>query len=429
MAKSSKKSRSSHRGEKIRHDFVNENDKLVERNTVREYINEQFKAKVILNIGEGTIDKVIDKFRFNAHNPEKPYFLESCRAQIKGIIRCIIANDRKPPPMKASFVKADDNASGEESREDDDSPMNLTVRTEYSRLLYAGKGDSIPDEAFRPPARHEVSSQNRKRKTADADADANADGDDQHYTPKTVARLTLKRINNEIWSFEPPPQKKHRRKIQYKTVANSGSSHRGKKVGGDFFDENGILVERKTVREYIYDQFMKKEIMTMGDDNIDKVMYEFVFNQEDYRKISRHIIRRIIENGRDQPTFTCKPVAESKQKIPITDDKTEIVHKNVKLCEELQKTGCKELQRTGCKDHVDAYLIDNGEGDSVCEECGKLNDSMAKKWSKSRAGDAENPFLSENANLSTNVKSMDKNRNEITTPFARNIMKQLGRQR
>lgn len=69
----------------------------------------------------------------------------------------------------------------------------------------------------------------------------------------------------------------------------------------------------------------------------------------------------------------------------------------------------------------------NGEWRN-CEDVEWRNfdgDSMADKWSKNRTGDTENPFLSDYANLGTNVKSMGKNRNEINTSFGRNIMKQL----
>lgn len=116
--------------------------------------------------------------------------------------------------------------------------------------------------------------------------------------------------------------------------------------------------------------------------------------------------------------------------------KTEVVHKNVKFLQELNKVGCKV--------HGDAHLInDMKDGNMVCEECGVVveermicedaewrnfeGDSMAEKWSKSRTGDAENPFLSDDANLGTMVKSMDKSRNEGRNSFAGNIYKQFKR--
>lgn len=114
---------------------------------------------------------------------------------------------------------------------------------------------------------------------------------------------------------------------------------------------------------------------------------------------------------------------------------TEIVHKNVKLLNELRKVGCKV--------HGDAHLInDVASGDLVCERCGVVvdermvceeaewrnfeGDSMADKWLKSRSGDAGNPFLSDDANLGTMVKTMDANRNESQS-FASNIVKQFKR--
>lgn len=110
------------------------------------------------------------------------------------------------------------------------------------------------------------------------------------------------------------------------------------------------------------------------------------------------------------------------------------VHKNVKLAN--------ELRTVGCRVHGDAHLInDMANGDSICEQCGVVveermisdeaewrnfeGDSAAEKWAKSRSGDAENPFLSDDANLGTTIKSMDTNPNKTT--YAGDIVKQFKR--
>lgn len=112
------------------------------------------------------------------------------------------------------------------------------------------------------------------------------------------------------------------------------------------------------------------------------------------------------------------------------------VHKNVRLA--------KELRKTGCSVHGNVHLIDDiASGDLICEQCGVVvqeriicedaewrnfeGDSMADKWLKSRTGGAENPFLSDDANLGTIVKSMDTNRNDASKSFASNIVKQFKR--
>lgn len=121
--------------------------------------------------------------------------------------------------------------------------------------------------------------------------------------------------------------------------------------------------------------------------------------------------------------------------VKLSAKSTEIVHKNVKSLIELRKVGCKV--------HGNVHLInDVTNGDMVCGQCGIVveermvcdeaewrnyeGDSMADKWSKCRTGGAENPFLSDDANLGTIIKSMDTNRNE-TKSFAGNIMKQFKR--
>lgn len=121
--------------------------------------------------------------------------------------------------------------------------------------------------------------------------------------------------------------------------------------------------------------------------------------------------------------------------VKLSAKSTEVVHKNVR--------SSKELRKVGCKEHGDAHLInDIANGDLVCEQCGVVveermvcdeaewrnfeGDSMAEKWSKSRTGDAENPFLSDDANLGTIVKSFDANRN-VDKSFAGNIIKQFKR--
>lgn len=113
----------------------------------------------------------------------------------------------------------------------------------------------------------------------------------------------------------------------------------------------------------------------------------------------------------------------------------EAVHKNIKLAN--------ELKRVGCSEHPGSYLInDISSGDVVCEECGKVveermicddaewrnfdGDSLAEKWSKCRTGAAENPFLSADFNLGTNIKMMDVNKNNVTS-YSGNIVTQYKR--
>lgn len=112
-------------------------------------------------------------------------------------------------------------------------------------------------------------------------------------------------------------------------------------------------------------------------------------------------------------------------------------HKNVKIV--------KELNRVGCRKHGEKYLVtDVSQGDLVCEKCGIVvedriicdeaewrnfaDDSNATKWTKSRAGDAENPFLSADFNLGTIIKSFDDSKTKTKDDsYAGNITKQYQR--
>lgn len=112
-------------------------------------------------------------------------------------------------------------------------------------------------------------------------------------------------------------------------------------------------------------------------------------------------------------------------------------HKNVKIM--------KQLNQTGCKTHGEAHLLkDVRSGDLVCAECGFVvedrmicedaewrnyaDDSMATKWMKSRAGDAENPFLSADFNLGTMIKVVGGKKNSSNDQsYAGNITNQFKR--
>lgn len=229
------------------------------------------------------------------------------------------------------------------------------------------------------------------------------------------------------------PRKEQLTNIE-KTVVNSGSSHRGKNVGCDFFDENGELVERKTVRKYIREEIGARQILNLSEKSIDNVVNRFCFNVKkpndpnkpipnpnyhpDYKGLIKNMIKNQLSTPKKVKSTTKR--APSKKKALILDPScsadaevktaenadSEIVHKNLKLVKELRKMGCKE--------HGDTNLIDNGEGDLVCTECGVVvedrmicedaewrnfnDDSITEKWSKSRTGGAENLFLSDDAN-------------------------------
>lgn len=124
-----------------------------------------------------------------------------------------------------------------------------------------------------------------------------------------------------------------------------------------------------------------------------------------------------------------------KIKTKCDDKPVEKVHRNVKTVQELNKIGCKT--------HGENYLItDVRNGDSICEKCGLVveermvcdeaewrnfdGDSVAEKWSKSRTGDVENPFLSADCNLGTTIKMFDGNKNNDSS-YSGSIMKHFKR--
>lgn len=53
-----------------------------------------------------------------------------------------------------------------------------------------------------------------------------------------------------------------------KSKPKSKSSHKGRNVGGNFFDEDGILVERKTIREYIHNRIGDLDLSSKSIDNV-----------------------------------------------------------------------------------------------------------------------------------------------------------------
>lgn len=110
-------------------------------------------------------------------------------------------------------------------------------------------------------------------------------------------------------------------------------------------------------------------------------------------------------------------------------------HKNVKLMRQ---------QKYGCRKHGDTKLTeDHTTGDIICTVCGIVveermltdeaewrcfgDDTQGEKWSKSRAGDAENPFLSANFNLGTTIKTFGPNQTASTNNYSSNIVKQYER--
>lgn len=116
----------------------------------------------------------------------------------------------------------------------------------------------------------------------------------------------------------------------------------------------------------------------------------------------------------------------------IPSEKVE--HKNVKLFKE---------QKYGCKTHGDRELMeDHTTGDIICKKCAIVveermitdeaewrcfdGDTQGEKWSKSRAGDAENPFLSSDFNLGTTIK-MHTSTQTSSTNYSSNIVKQYKR--
>lgn len=112
-----------------------------------------------------------------------------------------------------------------------------------------------------------------------------------------------------------------------------------------------------------------------------------------------------------------------------------VEHKNVKLMRQ---------QKYGCKKHGDTKLTeDHATGDIICMICAIVveermltdsaewrcfgDDTQGEKWSKSRAGDAENPFLSADFNLGTTIKMFGPNQTASTNNYSSNIVKQYQR--
>lgn len=129
------------------------------------------------------------------------------------------------------------------------------------------------------------------------------------------------------------------------------------------------------------------------------------------------------------------PPASEGENIVTKPEKTE--HKNIKLVREYGK------DKYGCKTHGDDNLIeDHCSGDVICKSCGVViesrmisdsaewrnfaDDSQMEKWSKSRTGDAEKPFLSADYNLGTIIKSFEKNLKNVSS-FNGSIMNQFNR--
>lgn len=119
----------------------------------------------------------------------------------------------------------------------------------------------------------------------------------------------------------------------------------------------------------------------------------------------------------------------------VKDPLKEKVHKNVRIV--------KEQQKFGCKKHGTEHLMDDlTTGDRICTRCALVveermvcdeaewrnfeGDTQAEKWAKSRVGDTENPFLSDDFNLGTSIKIMDKSQNKSIS-FGGNIMNQYKR--
>ncbi|XP_055321157.1 transcription initiation factor IIB-like [Sitodiplosis mosellana] len=110
-------------------------------------------------------------------------------------------------------------------------------------------------------------------------------------------------------------------------------------------------------------------------------------------------------------------------------------HKNVKMMKE---------QKYGCKTHGDAKLMeDHATGDIICTACAFVveermitdeaewrcfdGDTQVEKWSKSRTGDAGNPFLSADFNLGTTIKMLAPKQMASTNNYSSNIVKQYQR--
>lgn len=108
----------------------------------------------------------------------------------------------------------------------------------------------------------------------------------------------------------------------------------------------------------------------------------------------------------------------------VKDLKQENVHKNVRIV--------KEQHQFGCRRHGLEYLTDDlSTGDRICTRCALVveermvcdeaewrnfdGDTQAEKWAKSRVGDSENPFLSDDFNLGTTLKMIDKNQNRVSS--------------
>lgn len=111
-----------------------------------------------------------------------------------------------------------------------------------------------------------------------------------------------------------------------------------------------------------------------------------------------------------------------------------IEHRNVKAMKE---------RKYGCKTHgIENLLEDYATGDVICTKCAVVveermitdeaewrcfeGDTQGDKWAKSRAGDAENPFLSADYNLGTTIKMINKNQTGSNT-YSANIHQQYKR--
>lgn len=222
--------------------------------------------------------------------------------RIKGIIRHVIdkhkrktsderkkagSNNQTQNRITPTHDNADDYASGE----DDDNPINSTVRTECLRLLYARKGASIRD------AHHEVPSETNENDT-DGGRDWQSSDNENDSPPQTKKMKMMCESgehadeNDDDDDDDDRTKYSRLRKQQLtnieKTVANSGSSHRGEKVGRDFFDKKGKLVERKTVREYIREQIGARRILNLSGTSIANVVSRFSFNVEEAKDPNYH---------------------------------------------------------------------------------------------------------------------------------------------
>lgn len=89
----------------------------------------------------------------------------------------------------------------------------------------------------------------------------------------------------------------------------------------------------------------------------------------------------------------------------------------------------KNSKEIACEYHPEGYILEDS-GTMVCSECGFVvveqtisteaewrtfgDDSCGEIWQKSRVGQAENVFLSNDANLETSISMADMNRNNVS---------------